>query len=147
MHSPEYEGVVLGFGDEIINPLWKDYYSDNFFDEMIASDGMPRNASKGLYDFFNSIDEKEMQDRRTAGELAIREMGVSFTVYSADSNTDRDWPFDVIPRTIEGSEWDPVSESLKQRSRALNEFIHDVYNEQRIFADGIIPSEIVLKSP
>lgn len=147
MHSSEYEGVVLGFGDEIINPLWKDYYSDNFFDEMIASDGMPRNASKGLYDFFNSIDEKEMQDRRIAGELAIREMGVSFTVYSADSNTDRDWPFDVIPRTIEGSEWDPVSESLKQRSRALNEFIHDVYNEQRIFADGIIPSEIVLKSP
>ena len=104
MHSSEYEGVVLGFGDEIINPLWKDYYSDNFFDEMIASSGMPRNASKGLYDFFNSIDEKEMQDRRIAGALAFTALTVSFTVYTADSTRDRVCHFDVFHRTTTGPE-------------------------------------------
>ena len=74
-------------------------------------------------------------------------MGVSFTVYSQGNNIDRAWPFDLIPRVIPGKAWHKVRLGLMQRSRALNCFIHDVYNEQRILAEGLVPAELVLNSP
>ncbi len=88
-----------------------------------------------------------MQLFRNAAELAIREMGISFTVYSDGANIDRAWPFDIVPRIIPARDWRKISSGLAQRTRALNCFIHDVYNRQRIFKDGIIPPELVLQSP
>jgi uncharacterized circularly permuted ATP-grasp superfamily protein len=87
-----------------------------------------------------------MHTRRAAAELAIREMGVSFTIYSQGENIDRAWPFDIIPRIIPAREWDKVRRGLIQRSRALNRFIADIYNKQTILADGVIPANIVLES-
>ena len=88
-----------------------------------------------------------MQLFRNAAELAIREMGISFTVYSDGANIDRAWPLDIVPRIIPARDWRKISSGLAQRTRALNCFIHDVYNRQRIFKDGIIPPELVLQSP
>lgn len=113
---------------------------------MMPSEAPPRTASRRLYDFFSKISPQEMHERSVAAGLAIREMGVSFTVYSSDENTDRDWPFDVIPRAITSEEWSPVVQGLQQRSRALNAFINDIYNEQRILSDGIVPADVVLES-
>ena len=138
--------LLLDFGDANIASLLKGYNIDGLYDEMMASDGVPRSASRHLYDFFNNISEQEMHERSTAAELAIRQMGVSFTVYSSDDNVHRDWPFDIIPRAINSDEWKPVTLGLEQRSRALNAFIHDIYNEQNIFSDGVVPAEIILES-
>ena len=88
-----------------------------------------------------------MQLYRNAAELAIREMGISFTVYSDGANIDRAWPFDIVPRIIPARDWRKISSGLAQRIRALNCFIDDVYNQQRILKDGIIPPELVLQSP
>ena len=74
----------------------------------------------------------------------MREMGVSFTIYSEGENIDLAWPFDLIPRIIPASTWRSVSAGLIQRNRALNLFIDDVYNAQRILKDGIVPAETVL---
>ena len=73
-------------------------------------------------------------------------MDISFTVYTEGSNIDRAWPFDIIPRPIRAKDWKAVSTGLAQRTRALNCFINDVYNEQKILADGIVPAETVLES-
>lgn len=73
-------------------------------------------------------------------------MGISFTVYSDKGNIDRLWPYDLLPRTIEYSEWQKVSKGLKQRLDALNLFIEDIYNGQKILKAGIIPPEVVLSS-
>ena len=81
-----------------------------------------------------------------AAALAIKEMGISFTVYTEGGNIDRAWPFDMIPRVISTREWSRVSQGLVQRTRALNCFIDDIYNRQRILADGLVPAEIVLGS-
>ena len=81
-----------------------------------------------------------------AAELAIKEMGISFTVYSEGANIDRAWPFDFIPRVITDREWSQLSRGLLQRMRALNCFIDDVYNGQKILADGVVPAEIVPES-
>ena len=129
------------------NTLWQNCASGTFFDEMFTPKGNPRAASRDLVDFFKSLSAQEMRERHVAAELAIREMGVSFTVYSENKNLDRNWPFDVIPRVISSSQWNRVKKGLIQRTCALNLFIEDVYNEQKIFADGVIPSDIVLNSP
>ncbi|MCL4103887.1 UNVERIFIED_CONTAM: hypothetical protein GTU68_034749 [Idotea baltica] len=73
-------------------------------------------------------------------------MGISFTIYTEGKNIDRAWPFDIIPRVIPAKGWDKVSLGLTQRTRALNCFIDDIYNKQKILADGIVPAEIVLDS-
>jgi uncharacterized circularly permuted ATP-grasp superfamily protein len=67
-------------------------------------------------------------------------------VYSDGANIDRAWPFDIIPRLIPGDEWAQVERGLVQRLTALNRFIDDLYNEQRIVADGVFPAELLADS-
>ncbi|MEJ2576529.1 MAG: circularly permuted type 2 ATP-grasp protein [Gammaproteobacteria bacterium] len=74
-------------------------------------------------------------------------MGITFTVYSEEEGTiDRTWPFDIIPRVIPASEWKRIEAGLKQRVRALNLFIDDLYHEQKIVADGVFPAEVLAES-
>ena len=125
---------------------WSRYSTGHFFDELITPHGSPRAAARRAVNFFKSLSAVEMQARRMAAALAIKEMGISFTVYSEGENIDRAWPFDMIPRVISAGEWSRVSHGLVQRTRALNCFIDDIYNRQRILADGLVPAEIVLGS-
>ena len=125
---------------------WKDYKSKGFFDESITPKGNPRAAASRAINFLKSLSAPELAERRRAAELAVKEMGISFTVYSEGTNIDRAWPFDFIPRVITDREWSQLSRGLLQRMRALNCFINDVYNEQKILADGLVPAEIVLES-
>lgn len=125
---------------------WKSYKSAPFFDELITEHGNPRSCAKRLVNHLQALSEDEMAARRSAAELTIREMGVSFTIYSQGENIDRAWPFDIIPRTIRAQDWHRVSAGLAQRGRALNCFINDIYNKQKILADKILPAGIVLES-
>ena len=129
-----------------MNKSWKSYDTGPFFDELITPAGKPRVAARQLVNLLQKLSWEEMSTRRAAAELAIKEMGISFTVYSQSGNIDRAWPFDIIPRMIPARDWDKVSRGLVQRSRALNRFIDDIYNEQKILADGIVPGDIVLES-
>ncbi|MDP5064213.1 MAG: circularly permuted type 2 ATP-grasp protein [Haliea sp.] len=129
-----------------MNESWKSYPSGTFFDELITAKGQPREAARGVVRLLQKLPGDEMAERRAAAELAIREMGISFTVYNEAGNIDRAWPFDIIPRVISARQWQGVSDGLRQRSRALNHFIQDIYNEQKILADGVVPADIVLDS-
>ena len=73
-------------------------------------------------------------------------MGITFTVYDAGANIDREWPFDIVPRLILKREWDHIARGLEQRVRALNAFIDDVYHQRRALRDGVVPADYVLKS-
>ncbi len=125
---------------------WSRYSIGPFFDELMTPNGSPRAAARRAVNFFKSLSVGEMDTRRMAAALAIKEMGISFTVYTEGGNIDRAWPFDMIPRVISTREWSRVSQGLVQRTRALNCFIDDIYNRQRILADGLVPAEIVLGS-
>lgn len=126
---------------------WTPYRQRDHFDELLTPAGKPRAAAKQAIKFLSSLSPEMSAQRRAAAELTIREMGVSFTIYSEGENIDRAWPFDLIPRIIPASTWSKVSAGLIQRNRALNLFIDDVYNKQRILKDGIVPAETVLESP
>lgn len=122
------------------------YPHHTFYDEAISAEETPRKASKDLFKHLNNMGLDELKERQKTAEKTIAQMGISFTVYSDKGNIDRLWPFDLIPRTIEASEWKQVTLGLKQRLKALNLFIEDIYNEQNILKDKIIPEEVVLTS-
>ncbi|WP_020683240.1 circularly permuted type 2 ATP-grasp protein [Marinobacterium rhizophilum] len=125
---------------------WKQYDSGGFFDELISSPGNARAPARKLANYLASLEDEELEKRRLMAEATIQEMGVSFTVYTEEGNIDRAWPFDLIPRTISRKQWDKTAAGLKQRLRALNMFINDLYHDQNVINDGIIPRHLIENS-
>ena len=123
---------------------WKDYRSEPFYDELITNKGNARLPAKKLISYLSSLSDEDIASRKLAAEATIRELGVSFTVYTDEGNIDRAWPFDIIPRIISKPQWDTTAAGLSQRLEALNMFIDDLYHDQRIVKDGVIP-EFILK--
>ncbi len=116
------------------------------FDELLTSRNRARPGLGRLGSFLKKNSLKELNERKFSAELAIRTMGITFTVYSEGENIDREWPFDIIPRVIHEKEWKRIELGLKQRLEALNLFITDVYNDEKILKDKLIPREILTSS-
>ncbi|MEQ1638235.1 MAG: circularly permuted type 2 ATP-grasp protein [Methylococcales bacterium] len=126
--------------------IWENYKTEAAYDELMHSEFQPRPVSNRLCQYLNSLNKGDIDKRKIAAELAIMEMGISFTVYSDEGNIDRAWPFDIIPRIIEAGEWRMIEKGLKQRLTALNHFISDVYSEQAFIKAGKMPGEIINSS-
>jgi len=124
---------------------WTNYRS-SAFDELIAADGGPRPAAGHLVRYLSKLSDRDVAARQVAASAIARVSGITFTVYSDGRNVDRPLPFDLIPRVLARSEWERTEAGLKQRIRALNMFISDVYGEQRIFNDKIVPAELLANS-
>jgi len=129
-----------------MSKIWENYKIDATYDELMHSGIQPRPVGHSLCQYLNSLSEEDIKQRKTAAELAILEMGISFTVYSDEGNIDRAWPFDIIPRIIDTQEWHAIEKGLKQRLKALNCFISDVYDQQLFIKDGKMRSEIINSS-
>jgi len=125
---------------------WKRYEPQDFFDELITPNGNPRAPARRLISYLGSLSDEELETRRQMAEATIQEMGISFTVYTEEGNIDRAWPFDIIPRTISARQWATTAAGLKQRLKALNLFIDDLYHDQNVIKDGIIPKHIITES-
>ena len=118
-----------------------------FFDELQDGQNGSRPGNDRLFNYLKKLSANKLRLRQAAAERAIVEMGITFTVYSEGENIDRAWPFDIIPRIITAGEWAKIDRGLRQRLMALNMFINDVYNDQRILKEGIVPRELVESSP
>jgi uncharacterized circularly permuted ATP-grasp superfamily protein len=126
---------------------WSDYDCDGFYDELLVKRGEPRPELGALAADMQALGGDELLARQLAAEVSIKEMGISFTVYSEEGGTiDRAWPYDVIPRVIPEQEWQRVQQGLKQRVQALNLFIDDLYHGQQIIEDGVFPKDVLAKS-
>jgi uncharacterized circularly permuted ATP-grasp superfamily protein len=124
--------------------VWDDYTSPGCWDEMLVG-GRPRDACDGVVEYLTSLGTG-IHERQRAAELAIKAMGITFTVYTEAGNIDRAWPFDVIPRVISTQEWQKISDGLTQRLTALNLFIDDLYGAAKVVKDGVFPAEVLAKS-
>lgn len=122
---------------------WNRYDPGEFYDELISTPGNPRTASRSLAKYLGSLSTQQLNRRQRAAELAIEEMGITFTVYSEGENIDRAWPFDIIPRVIAAREWRRLEEGLIQRLTALNLFIDDLYNDQKIIKAKVFPKSLL----
>jgi len=126
---------------------WQHYAAtDSYYDELIASATGPRPAARALCEYLASLSDQELRERKTAAELDILVMGITFTVYTEGGSIDRAWPFDIVPRIIPKQEWDRAEAGLKQRVQALNLFIDDLYHAQKIIRDGVFPAEVLAQS-
>lgn len=129
-----------------MNQEWSRYNPQPFHDELMVACQEIRPHSRKLVEYLQHLSRADFCHRVEESERVIREMGITFTIYSDAGNIDRAWPFDIIPRAISGSEWSCTEKGLKQRIRALNMFIQDVYSERRAIRDGVIPEDVVMQS-
>ncbi len=119
------------------------YRTDGFYDELFESDGRPRATAQILIDRLSSLSDLEIARRQQDAETAFLRMGITFNVYGDGAGTEKIFPFDLIPRIVEAKEWEWIERGLKQRIHVLNLFINDIYHDQKIIKDGVIPEEII----
>lgn len=121
-------------------------YATGIWDEMCDQRQIREQYSKVIATLkqFN-ISELQQKDR-LAGELFMNQ-GITFTVYSEDAGIERIFPFDIIPRIITGKEWEHIEAGIKQRLKALNLFLKDIYNEQQILKDKVVPASLIASCP
>jgi uncharacterized circularly permuted ATP-grasp superfamily protein len=122
---------------------FEDYQTGPFFDEMFEAGGEPRAAARALVHALEAMTDGELLRRQVTAERALLHMGITFNVYGDSAGTERIFPFDLVPRIVGAAEWNLIEQGLKQRIRALNLFIDDVYHGQKILKDGVIPAEII----
>lgn len=116
------------------------------WDEM-CNNGNIRSQYSQVFNDINQLPADTLiQKDKLAGELFMNQ-GITFTVYSDDAGIERIFPFDIIPRILTGAEWDHIQSGITQRLRALNLFLKDIYSEQQILKDKIIPAELIASCP
>jgi len=122
------------------------YQPGDFFDEMFVSNDQVRPHYAALFERFQNLDREEFDQRRSAVDAAFLRQGITFTVYSDEQGTERIFPFDLVPRIIPSAEWSKIEKGLTQRLLALNLFLKDIYSEQRIIKEKIVPLEDVVSA-
>jgi len=125
---------------------FKQYETGEFFDEIFGENGQPRASARTLVNNIENLPEGELLNRQRAAERALLHMGITFNVYGESAGVEKIFPFDLVPRIVPAAEWSLIERGLKQRITALNHFIHDLYHDQKILKNGILPEEIVLSS-
>ncbi|MFC4276000.1 circularly permuted type 2 ATP-grasp protein [Achromobacter aloeverae] len=113
------------------------------YDEMVDRDGATRPHYRDFQQWLSSQTDDVMAARRVEADLSFRRVGITFSVAGDDAGTERLIPFDLVPRIIPAQEWRQLDAGLKQRVRALNMFIHDIYHGHDIVRAGIVPAEQV----
>lgn len=119
------------------------YDTSGKYDEYFQANGEVRDYAKDLVSNIACLSKKDLSEKQKAAELAFFNMGITFTVTGESSGVERIFPFDMLPRIIANNEWQMMQKGLKQRIHALNLFIDDIYLDQKILKDKVIPREIV----
>lgn len=115
-----------------------------FFNEMTDFSGETRPHYEKFSSWLGAMPPQRLADKREAADALFHRVGITFAVYGEAEGTERLIPFDVIPRIIPAQEWVDMAAGLRQRVKALNAFIHDIYHDQEILKAGRIPTEQVL---
>ena len=116
------------------------------FDEMYTPAGVARPHYRGYESWLGEQSPQTIGNKRAEADLVFRRVGITFAVYGEAAGTERLIPFDVIPRIIPADEWAQLEAGLRQRVRALNMFLHDVYHGQDIIRAGRVPADQVFRN-
>ncbi|ADL54124.1 circularly permuted type 2 ATP-grasp protein [Gallionella capsiferriformans] len=114
------------------------------YNEMYATDGSVRENYRNYADWLSATPEEVIVRKREAADIAFHRAGITFAVYGETNSQERLIPFDIVPRIIPAREWTRLEQGLRQRVRALNAFLHDIYHGQEILKAGRIPARQVL---
>ncbi|MFO0675881.1 MAG: circularly permuted type 2 ATP-grasp protein [Polyangiaceae bacterium] len=110
---------------------------------MFEADGTPRAETKLLAQKLGSLSPGELRERQIAAERTLLARGITFNVYGNEAGTEKIFPFDIVPRVLGAREWATIEKGLRQRVHALNLFLGDVYGDQKILKQGVVPEDLV----
>ncbi len=122
---------------------FQQYETNGFYDEVFEAPGVPRPSAAPLIDKLKAMAPGDLLRQQKVAEAELLQMGITFTVYGAHEGTEKIFPFDVIPRIVDAKEWQKIETGLVQRIQALNLFIDDIYHDQKILKDKIIPEDMI----
>jgi uncharacterized circularly permuted ATP-grasp superfamily protein len=127
--------------------LLNGYHVDpNTWDEMYTDQSV-REQYQGVVDFMQQMSIEDLNRKEELAKKLFMSQGITFTVYSSGEGIEKIFPFDIIPRIITAAEWKYIEEGIRQRLKALNLFLKDVYNDQFILKDGVVPIEMIYSCP
>ncbi len=124
--------------------LLENYSPGDFFDEMIEAGCTVRPHYRRFRELIQQLSSQDFDHKRQSVDLAFLRQGITFNVYGDSAGAEKIFPFDLLPRIIPAGEWKMLERGLAQRITALNLFLHDIYHEQKILKDGVIPPFYVL---
>lgn len=129
------------------NHLFEQYHTyTGTWDEM-CEDKTIRSQYRPVFKDISELPDEVLQQKdKLAGELFMNQ-GITFTVYSDNAGIERIFPFDIIPRILTSHEWNHIETGIKQRLKALNLFLKDIYSTQQIIKDKIVPAELIATCP
>lgn len=116
------------------------------WDEMFAAGGI-RDVYRNFVSSIQNLSADEMSHKDELAKKLFMSQGITFTVYSSGEGIEKIFPFDIIPRILEAAEWKHIEAGIKQRLKALNIFLKDIYNQQFIIKDGIVPARLIYSCP
>ncbi len=119
------------------------YETGGFYDEMFGDNESPRACAKPVFDVLSGVGQSDILRYQKSAEEMLRNLGATFLVYNNNEGKEKILPFDVVPRVIASSEWKQLERGLRQRIQALNMFLGDIYGEQKIIRDGVIPADVI----
>jgi uncharacterized circularly permuted ATP-grasp superfamily protein len=128
-------------------PPFQNYGLNAAYDEMFTAAATPRDHYRLLYEQMLELPAADLKRRKQTADTSFLYQGITFTVYGRSEGTERIFPHDLLPRIITSAEWARIEAGLVQRITALNEFLHDIYHEQRILTDDVVPAELIYSCP
>ena len=128
--------------------LFSNYHIDEcFYDEMFNRDGSPREHCRLLYETLIDLSSADIASMQNRAEQSFLHEGITFAVYGEEGAQERIIPIDFLPRILTAKDWNFISGGLRQRLKALNLFLADIYGPKEILADGVMPVDLVLGCP
>lgn len=122
------------------------YDSSLFFDEMFDGN-KPKPHYRSFHHKLSLFSQEQLEEKYRQAQASFLRQGVTFTVYGTQDGTERTMPFDCVPIIIPQRQWSHIEAGVKQRVEALNLFLQDVYGQQNILRDGLIPRQLVENNP
>jgi uncharacterized circularly permuted ATP-grasp superfamily protein len=114
---------------------------------MRTHDGDVRPHYRAFADWLEATPPSRVDQKRREADLLFHRLGITFAVSGEGAGSERLIPFDIIPRIVPAEEWQTLAAGLRQRLRALNAFLHDIYHGQEILRAGLIPADLVFCNP
>lgn len=130
-------------GSSALSLPFANYQLDAAYDEMFTAAGKPRVQYEALYRRLLDLAPSELKQRQQTADVAFLNQGITFTVYGHGEGTEKIFPYDLLPRIITADEWTTLERGLTQRITALNLFLKDIYHDEKILKDGVVPRELI----
>jgi uncharacterized circularly permuted ATP-grasp superfamily protein len=111
-----------------VQEMLSNYIKGNTWDEMMDNNSI-RVPYQRLFEALAGLSEEQIAQKNTEASELFMNQGITFTVYSDKEGIERIFPFDIIPRIITSKEWEQIEQGIKQRLKALNLFLKDIYQE------------------